>query len=56
MASDAEDLQLGLELIRKGKVKPMLDRTFPLSQVAEAHRLISNNEVSGNIVLLPWAE
>ncbi len=56
MASDTEDLQLGLELIRKGKVKPMLDRTFPLSQVAEAHRLISNNEVSGNIVLLPWAE
>ena len=55
MASDAEDLQLGLELIRKGKVKPMLDRTLPLSQVAEAHRLIASNQVAGNIVLLPWA-
>ncbi len=54
MASDAEDLQFGLELIRKGKVKPMLDRTLPLSQVAEAHRLISTNKVTGNIVLLPW--
>ncbi len=56
MASDAEDLQFGLELINKGKVKPMLDRTFPLSQAAEAHRLIATNQVSGNIVLLPWAE
>jgi len=56
MASDAEDLQFGLELIRKGEVKPMLDRTLPLSQTAEAHRLIATNQVAGNIVLLPWAE
>ncbi len=56
MASDAEDLQFGLELIRNGKVKAMLDRTLPLSQAAEAHRLISTNQVAGNIVLLPWAE
>ena len=56
MASDAEDLQFGLELIRNGKVKAMLDRTLPLSQAAEAHHLISTNQVAGNIVLLPWAE
>ncbi len=56
MASDAEDLQFGLELIRKAKVKPVLDRTFPLSQAAEAHRLIATNRVTGNIVLLPWSE
>ncbi|MCH9024545.1 MAG: zinc-binding dehydrogenase, partial [candidate division Zixibacteria bacterium] len=54
MASDPDDLQLGLELIRKGKVIPMLDRTLPLSQVAEAHRLIATNQVAGNIVLMPW--
>ncbi len=53
MASDAEDLQFGLELIRNGKVKAMLDRTLPLSQAAEAHHLISTNQVAGNIVLLP---
>ena len=56
MASDAEDLQFGLGLIREGEVKPMLDRTFPLSQAAEAHRLIATNQVTGNLVLLPWAE
>ena len=56
MASDAEDLKWGLEQVRAGRIKPSLDRTLPLSQAAEAHRLISNNQVTGNIVLLPWAE
>ncbi len=55
MASDVEDLQWGLEQVRAGKIKPALDRTLPLSQAAEAHRLISENKVTGNLVLLPWA-
>ena len=56
MASDHDDLQAGLELVRQGKIKPVLDHTLPLSQAAEAHRLIAENKVTGNIVLLPWAE
>ncbi len=32
------------------------DRTIPLSEAVEAHRLNSTNQVTGNIVLLPWAE
>ncbi len=56
MARDAEDLKWGLEQVRAGRIKPSLDRTLPLSQAAEAHRLISTNRVTGNIVLLPWAE
>ena len=56
MASDAEDLEWGLEQVREGRIKPLLDRTVPLSEAAEAHRLISTNQVVGNIVLLPWAE
>ncbi len=55
MASDLENLQWGLEQIRTGKIKPTLDRVLPLSQAAEAHRLISTNQVAANIVLLPWA-
>ena len=55
MASDIEDLNWGLEQVRVGRIKPLLDLALPLSKAAEAHRLISNNEVSGNIVLLPWA-
>jgi len=56
MGSDILDLKWGLEQVRQGKIKPVLDRTLPLSQAAEAHRLMANNEVAGNIVLLPWAE
>lgn len=56
MASDIEDLQWGLAQVRAGRIKPLLDRTLPLSQAAEAHRLIATNQVTGNLVLLPWQE
>ena len=54
MASNIEDLQFGLEQVKAGKIKPFLDRDISLKNTYEAHRLIANNEVSGNIVLLPW--
>ena len=53
MASDIEDLQWGLQQVRAGTIRPSLDRQLPLSQAAEAHRLISTNQVTGNLVLLP---
>jgi len=56
MASDIDDLKYGLELVQQGKIKPVLDHTLPLSQAADAHHLIAENKVIGNIVLLPWAE
>ncbi len=55
MASDKSDMEFGLKLVQEGKIKPLLDHTLPLSSAAEAHRQIANNEVKGNIVLLPWA-
>ncbi|MGI9384929.1 MAG: quinone oxidoreductase family protein [Methyloligellaceae bacterium] len=55
MASDATDLEWGLEQVRAGRIKPVLDRALPLSEAAEAHRLVADNKVQGNIVLLPWA-
>ena len=56
MASDVEDLTWGLEQVRAGRIKPLLDHTLPLSKAAEAHRLISAGQVTGNLVLLPWTE
>ncbi len=56
MASDIENLKWGLEQVRAGRIRPLLDRALPLSQAAEVHRLVANNQVKGNIVLLPWAE
>lgn len=54
--ADPEDLQWGLEQVRAGRIKAALDQTFPLSQAAEAHRLLADNQVKGNFVLLPWEE
>ncbi len=56
MASDIEDLQYGLQLIKERRVRPVLAQTLPLSRAAEAHRLLAVGKVMGNIVLLPWAE
>ena len=55
MASDKRDLAWGLAQVRAGRIRPVLDRTLPLREAAEAHRLISRNQVAGNLALLPWA-
>ena len=54
MFGDIKDYVWGMDQVSKGYIKPLLDRTFPLSQAAEAHQLIADNKVKGNIVLLPW--
>ncbi len=56
MFGDVKDFKWGMEQVRAGRIKPLLDRTLPLRQAVEAHRLIATNQVRGNIVLLPWAE
>ena len=54
MASDVEDLRWGLEQVKAGRIKPLVDRALPLSEAASAHRLVAENAVQGSIVLLPW--
>ncbi len=56
MASDPEHLTWGLEQVRAGRIRPLLDRVLPLSQAAEALRLVATNQVKGNLALLPWKE
>ena len=38
-------------LIEAGKIKPVIYRTFPLAQAAEAHRLMESSQHIGKIVL-----
>lgn len=47
------DLFRILQLVDEGKLKPVLDRTLPLKDAAEAHRLLSSRAHFGNIVLVP---
>jgi alcohol dehydrogenase len=46
-----EDLTALLELIRQGKLKPIIDKALPLSEVNEAYRLIEEREIFGKVVL-----
>jgi alcohol dehydrogenase len=48
-----EDLTALLDLIRQGKLKPIIDKELPLSEVNEAFRLIEEREVFGKVVLKP---
>ncbi|MHC5108635.1 MAG: quinone oxidoreductase family protein [Planctomycetota bacterium] len=48
-----EGLRVGLAMMTAGKVKAVIDKTFPLSDIAEAHRYIDSRAVRGKVVLIP---
>jgi NADPH:quinone reductase-like Zn-dependent oxidoreductase len=47
----AEDLRLLRDLIEAGKVTPVIDRTFPLSQASEAIRYLERGHARGKVVI-----
>jgi NADPH:quinone reductase len=55
LMGDVEDLKWGLDMVKRGQIVPTLDRSLPLAQAGEAHRLIENYLVRGSLALLPWA-
>jgi NADPH:quinone reductase-like Zn-dependent oxidoreductase len=52
-SEDPENFAWWLERIAAGELRAVVDRTLPLSEIVEAHRIVDSGRKVGNLVLVP---
>lgn len=52
-SEDPENFAWWLERIAAGELRAVVDRTLPLADIVEAHRIVDSGHKVGNLVLLP---
>jgi alcohol dehydrogenase len=48
-----EDLETLLQMVRAGRLRPVIDRVLPLEEAREGLRLLEDREVIGKVVIAP---
>jgi NADPH:quinone reductase-like Zn-dependent oxidoreductase len=50
---DPADVETLKELLAAGSVRPVIDRTYPLSQIVDALRYFDDGKARGKVIVVP---